>query len=302
MDFKLHEHVEKLMRKHIEDIGDSRSLKLYDKIPKGKRLRAKLILKIAGETKKAVELASVVELIHTASLLHDDVIDKASTRRGILSINHAFGNMTAIMLGDILYSKGFVELTHLPCEVARNVANSVVKLSIGELLDVKLATAFNSSQDVYFDMIYKKTASLIEASACSAALLANKDSDKYALYGKNLGLAFQIIDDVLDVTNSSEILGKPSFSDFKEGKTTLPYLYMYEKLNKNDKKKLLSCFGKTLNIDESNWMHEKLKTTGAVTRSIEYAKKLGVDALNAIKDENLPELEKIITDMIIRDF
>ena len=296
------EQVEALMRKHIESIGDSRSLELYDKVPKGKRLRAKLILKIAGETTEAVELASVVELIHAASLLHDDVIDEADTRRGVTSINHAFGNMTAIMLGDILYSKGFTKLTYLPNEVARSVADAVTKLSVGELLDVELASTFNHSQDAYFDMIYKKTASLIEASAFSAALLAGKDSDKYALYGRNLGLAFQVIDDVLDITSSSEVLGKPALNDFREGKTTLPYLYMYEKLNENDKEKLLSYFGKDLSEDESNWIKAKFEETGAVTKSIEYAKKLGYEALSAIKDENLPALEKIITDMIVRDF
>jgi octaprenyl-diphosphate synthase len=290
------------MREHIESIGDSRSLELYEKVPKGKRLRAKLILKIAGETKEAVELASVVELIHAASLLHDDVIDEADTRRGVTSINHEFGNMTAIMLGDILYSKGFTKLTYLPNEVARSVADAVTKLSVGELLDVELASSFNHSQEIYFDMIYKKTASLIESAAYSAAFIAGKDVEKYALYGKNLGLAFQVIDDVLDITSSSEVLGKPALNDFREGKTTLPYLYMYDKLNKEDKDKLLFFFGKDLSKDESNWIKAKFEETGAVVDSIEYAKKLGKEALEAIKDENSPALEKIITDMIVRDF
>ncbi len=296
------EKVEVLMKKHIESIEDSRSLELYEKVPKGKRLRAKLILKIASDSDEAVELASVVELIHAASLLHDDVIDEADTRRGVTSINHAFGNMTAIMLGDILYSKGFTKLTYLPNEVARSIADAVTKLSVGELLDVELAAAFNPSQDIYFDMIYKKTASLIEASAYSAAFIAGKNTDKYSLYGKNLGLAFQVIDDVLDITSSSDVLGKPALNDFREGKTTLPYLYMYEKLNENDKEKLISYFGKDLNIDQSNWIKSKFEETGAVQKSIEYAKKLGFEALNAIEDENSSELEKIIKDMIVRDF
>ena len=296
------EQVESLMRKHIESIGDSRSLELYDKVPKGKRLRAKLILKIAGGTKEAIELASVVELIHAASLLHDDVIDEADTRRGVTSINHAFGNMTAIMLGDILYSKGFTKLTYLPNEVARSVADAVTKLSVGELLDVELAAAFNTNQDVYFDMIYKKTASLIEASAFSAAVLAGKDTKKYELYGRNLGLAFQVIDDVLDITSSSEVLGKPALNDFREGKTTLPYLYMYEKLNEDDKTKLLFFFGKDLSEEQSSWIKTKFDETGAVAKSVKYAQKLGYEALEAIKDENLPDLEKIIKEMIVRDF
>jgi octaprenyl-diphosphate synthase len=296
------EQVEALMKKHIESIGDSKSLELYEKVPKGKRLRAKLILKIAGETDNAVVLASIVELIHAASLLHDDVIDEADTRRGVISINHQFGNMTAIMLGDILYSKGFTKLTYLPNEVARNVADAVTKLSVGELLDVELAATFNPNQDLYFDMIYKKTASLIEASAFSAAFLADKDTKKYALYGKNLGLAFQIIDDVLDITSSSEVLGKPALNDFREGKTTLPYLYMYEKLDNSDKEKLLSYFAKDLNEEQSSWIKMKFEETGAVKESIKYAQELGYEALRAIEDENMPDLEKIIKEMIVRDF
>jgi len=296
------EQVESFMRKNVESIGDSKSLELYDKIPKGKRLRAKLILKIAGESEEAIELASIVELIHAASLLHDDVIDEADSRRGVVSINSSFGNMTAIMLGDILYSKGFAQLTNLPQEVASCVANAVTKLSVGELLDVELSKEFNKSSDAYFDMIYKKTASLIEAAAFCAAFIAKKDTVKYSLYGKNLGLAFQIIDDVLDITSSSDILGKPALNDFKEGKITLPYLYMVEKLNENDKEKLLSLFGISLGDTDLLWIKEKFEETGAVSKSLEYAKNLGLEALNAIKDENAPDLEKIIKEMIVRDF
>jgi len=296
------EQVEILMKQHIESIGDSRSLELYNKVPKGKRLRAKLILKIANASQDALLLASIVELIHAASLLHDDVIDEADTRRGLTSINHEFGNMTAIMLGDILYSKGFTELTNLPSEVAQNVANAVTKLSVGELLDVQLASEFNANQDIYFDMIYKKTASLIESSAFSAAYLAKKDTRKYALYGKNLGLAFQIIDDVLDITSSSEVLGKPALNDFREGKTTLPYIYMYEKLNDEDKNKLISFFGKDLDEQESSWIRMKFEETGAVKEAVKYAQKLGYEALEGIQDENMPDLEKIIKEMIVRAF
>ena len=296
------EQVELLMKKHIESIADSKSLELFEKVPKGKRLRAKLIMKIAGETQEAINLASIVELIHAASLLHDDVIDDALTRRGVDSINAIFGNKTAIMLGDILYSKGFAELTKLPQEVSYSIANSVTKLSVGELLDVELANSFNDDIDLYFDMIYKKTASLIESAAFCAAFLAKKDVAKYSVYGKNLGLAFQIIDDVLDITQSSEVLGKPALNDFKEGKTTLPYLYMYNDINATDKSRLLNLFKKDLNKEEESWIKQKMAETKAVERSIEYAQKLGYEALRMIENENSPDLEKIIKEMIVREF
>ncbi len=296
------EKVESLMLAQVTSLESARSVELFHKVPKGKRLRAKLILKIAGASEDALKLASIVELIHAASLLHDDVIDDADTRRGQSSINAEFGDKTAIMLGDILYSKGFSELTLLPKEVAYSVSNAVALLSVGELLDVELSNAFNDNIESYFDMIYKKTASLIEASAKSAALLAGKNSDIYALYGKNLGLAFQIIDDVLDITQSSETLGKPSLNDFKEGKTTLPYLYMYEKLSLNDQQVLLSLFQKTLNENEASWIKEKMNETNAINLSINDARRLGLEALEAIKDEEDVGLASIIKEMIERNF
>ena len=296
------EKVESLMLAQVASLESARSVELFHKVPKGKRLRAKLILKIAGASEDALKLASIVELIHAASLLHDDVIDDANTRRGQSSINAEFGDKTAIMLGDILYSKGFSELTLLPKEVAYSVSNAVALLSVGELLDVELSATFNDNKESYFDMIYKKTASLIEASAKSAALLVGKNSDIYALYGKNLGLAFQIIDDVLDITQSSEILGKPSLNDFKEGKTTLPYLYMYEKLSPHDRQILLSLFQKTLNENEEAWIKDKMNETNAINLSINDARRLGFEALEAIKDEEDVGLASIIKEMIERNF
>ncbi len=296
------ETVETIMAKMVASLGDVRSVELFKKVPKGKRLRAKLILKIAGSSPEALKLSAIVELIHAASLLHDDVIDDANTRRGQLSINAEYGDKTAIMLGDILYSKGFSELSTLPNSVAFSISNAVALLSVGELLDVELSSSFNTNANVYFDMIYKKTASLIEASAKSAALLAGKNSEIYALYGRNLGLAFQIIDDVLDITQSSETLGKPALNDFKEGKTTLPYLYMYESLEVHDKKILLSLFQKTLNPEQIEWIKEKMNETNAMIKSIDYAKKLGFEALEAIAGEEDVGLTSIIKEMIERKF
>jgi octaprenyl-diphosphate synthase len=290
------------MLEMVSSLGDAISVELFHKVPKGKRLRAKLILKIAGATPEALKLAAIVELIHAASLLHDDVIDDAFTRRGEASINALFGNKTAIMLGDILYSKGFSELTFMPQSVSYSISHAVALLSVGELLDVELSQKFNDNLEIYFDMIYKKTASLIEASAHAAALLSGKNSQNYALYGKNLGLAFQIIDDILDITESSETLGKPSLNDFKEGKTTLPYLYMYAKLSMDEKQKLLSLFQKELNLEESAWIKAKMHETHAIVDAMNYAKNLGLEALEAIKNEEDVGLRSIITEMIERNF
>ncbi len=293
--------VETLMRESIAGL-DNHALSLFDKLPAGKRLRAKLILKIAGEGAKAQKLASIIELIHAASLLHDDVIDDANTRRGIASLNALYGNKTAIMLGDILYSKGFSELTSFSEEIAKTVADAVTMLSVGELMDVELSTSLQTDESRYFDMIYKKTAVLIEASASAAAQLADKDAAAFALYGKNLGLAFQIIDDVLDVTMDSETLGKPALHDYEEGKTTLPYIYLLAFLEGDDRKRLESLYKKPLSDDEAAWIKSLMMSSGAIQKSVTLAQELGYEALNAIKDEQNPELEAVIKNMIERDF
>ncbi len=119
-------------------------------------LRSKLILKIAGISEESIKLCAVVEMIHAASLLHDDVIDEADIRRGKPSINALFDNKTSIMFGDILYSKAFTQLSQMDKEIAYTVSNAVTLLSIGEMADVDLTQNFNTSYDKYFDMIYKK--------------------------------------------------------------------------------------------------------------------------------------------------
>ncbi|HIP02919.1 MAG TPA: polyprenyl synthetase family protein, partial [Campylobacterales bacterium] len=268
----------------------------------GKRLRAKLILKIAGENESSYKLAAIVEMIHAASLLHDDVIDESLTRRGSDSINALYGDKTAIMLGDILYSKGFLELVSYDREISEAISDAVAKLSVGEMMDVTLSENINLDQALYFEMIYKKTAVLIEATAKSAAYLSGKDAEAFALYGKNLGLAFQIIDDVLDITMSDLQLGKPSLADFKEGKTTLPYIYLFESLNQEDTQTLNALYKKELSGEESRWIRTKMQESGAVLKSIELAQKLGYEALEAIAFDKNSDLERVMREMIERDF
>jgi len=296
------EKIESLMSSYVQECGDD-ILDLYKKVPAGKRLRAKLVLKIAGESESSVKLASIIELIHAASLLHDDVIDDAKTRRGVESINSLFGNKSAIMLGDILYSKAYEKLVEFQSDISQAISQAVALLSVGELLDVKLSESVNLDKEKYFDMIYKKTAVLIEATARSAAILSGKDEEKYAVYGKNLGLAFQVIDDVLDVIQNDKTLGKPALNDFKEGKTTLIYIDLINSLDEKDRKKVLNFFKKELDDQQRQWLLMKVFQTGALKKSIDLAKSLGKEALEAVEgEENQIELQKVIRDMIEREF
>ena len=150
-------------------------------------------------------------------------------------------------------------------------------------------------------MIYKKTASLIEASAKAAAIIAGLDVDKYALYGKNLGLAFQMIDDILDITQDSATLGKPAMHDFVEGKVTIPYLLLHERIE--DKTRLESLYKKKLSEQESSWIKEQMQITNALNDSILQAKAIGNEAINAVIDEeNSQTLVMIMKAMIEREF
>ncbi|MEJ2373694.1 MAG: polyprenyl synthetase family protein, partial [Sulfurimonas sp.] len=149
--------VEEQISRLIQEIDYDEVSRLFGMLSGGKRLRAKLVLKIAKGHEDAPLLAAIVELIHAASLLHDDVIDEAMTRRGQASVNATEGSKTAVMLGDILYSKAFTELVVFDKMVAQTIAASVTALSKGEMMDVKMAESFNSDEQKYLDMLYLKT-------------------------------------------------------------------------------------------------------------------------------------------------
>jgi octaprenyl-diphosphate synthase len=294
--------VEETMAHFIAETAYSDAITMYQQLSAGKRVRAKLVLKIAGIQDDAIKLAAVIELIHAASLLHDDVIDEADTRRGSPSINALYGDFSSIMLGDILYSKGFYELITLGSDIAQSVSGAVTELSIGEMMDVRLGEQVNEEQSLYFSMIYKKTASLIESCCYSAALLAGYDPKAYGLYGKNLGLAFQIVDDILDITMDAATLGKPALNDYKEGKTTLPYIFLLESMQQDEREQLLSYFKRALSEQETAWLKSMFAKYHAVEKSIAVAKKLGAEALQSIEQYNDRSLEKIMNDVIQRDY
>jgi octaprenyl-diphosphate synthase len=294
------QEVKNQIKLFVQGCSHQRSLELLDLLAQGKMLRSKLILKIAEVNEQSIKLCAIVEMIHAASLLHDDVIDEADTRRGKPSINALFDNKTSIMFGDILYSIAFTQLSQMDKTIAYTVSNAVTLLSIGEMMDVELTKDFNTSYDAYMDMIYKKTASLIEASAKAAAILANKDENAFAKYGRNLGLAFQMIDDILDITQDSQTLGKPALHDFVEGKVTIPYLLLYKKLE--DKQSLVKLYKKPLNDEESNWIKIKMKETNALNESIKLAKDIANEALEAIKSEQNEDLVMIMKAMTEREF
>jgi len=294
------QRVEKEIQRLITECDYDEVTRLFNMLSGGKRLRAKLILKIAAEHKDAPLLAAIVELIHAASLLHDDVIDEADTRRGVASVNATDGSKTAVMLGDILYSKAFTELVNFDKDIAQTIAASVTALSKGEMMDVKMAEEFNTDEELYLEMLYLKTATLIEAAAKAAALLVGKDAEIHALYGRNLGLSFQIIDDILDITADEATLGKPAMNDFVEGKCTLPYIYLYEAQGEDERKRLLASHAKKIDASEIEWIKSQMDSNKTVERSFALAAKLSNEAKKALHEDD--DLVNILETMIKRSY
>jgi len=139
--------VKNQIKNFVEACSYPKALELLEKLSSGKMLRSKLILKIAGKSEDSIKLCAIVEMIHAASLLHDDVIDEANTRRGKPSINALYSNKTSIMFGDILYSRAFTELSQMHKNIAYHISNAVTQLSIGEMMDVDLANSFNITEE-----------------------------------------------------------------------------------------------------------------------------------------------------------
>lgn len=200
---------------------------------KGKRIRPLLIFLSAGlvgEINQRTFIgATMVELLHTATLIHDDVVDEAKERRGILSINAKWNNKIAVLLGDYLLAKGLlVSVENNEFEFLKILSNAVKLMSEGELLQIQTAKSLEISEERYFEIIYSKTASLISACCeigCLSASDSSEDRAKLKEFGRLIGLAFQIRDDIFDYEGSSGIIGKPVGNDIRERKVTLPLIY-----------------------------------------------------------------------------
>ncbi|TKX32127.1 polyprenyl synthetase family protein [Campylobacter estrildidarum] len=296
------EAIDDLIKQFLKELNYEPILEMLSNVRSGKKLRSKLLLAIAGESKESLKICAAIELIHLASLLHDDIIDESNLRRGSKSVNYEFGTKNALMLGDILYSKAFYELSQMNARFASIISDAVVKLAIGELMDVNLSKNFNTDKEKYLTMIYNKTAVLIEASAKCGAILAGYDESSFGEYGKNLGLAFQMVDDILDIKGDDKTLGKPAMADFKEGKTTLPYIYLFENLDKEEKVKLKNLFRKDLNEEENLWIKTRFKEKEILEKSVLEVKKYtknAIDAIDKYSNQKLKDIVKAITD---RDF
>jgi len=185
-----------------------------------------------GSNESSIRMATVMEFLHTATLVHDDVIDKAETRRNRPSINSEFGNQTAVLMGDWLYMSAFeTSLAERSLPILDILTAVTRRMTEGELLQLTLLGRTDVSEEQYFDVIARKTAYLFSACCEIGALLGGATPDQQAMmrdYGMNLGIAFQLIDDLLDFTSSEHVLGKPAGADLIEGKISLPLILLLQ--------------------------------------------------------------------------
>ena len=239
-----------LFEEHFKEAVKSR-VSLLDRIMqyivkrKGKQMRPMFVLlsaKLHGEINDAsYRAASLVELLHTATLVHDDVVDDATERRGMFSINALWKNKIAVLVGDYLLSKGLLlSLENKDFTILTILSNAVKKMSEGELLQIEKTRNLNFDESVYYEIINGKTASLL-ASSCAAgtsSVTGNEDTiQKMREFGENVGMAFQIKDDLFDYGEAK--IGKPTGNDIKEKKLTLPLIHILQKVSPSLKKEII---------------------------------------------------------------
>ena len=308
VDEKLALVEEKIKLKLSSKVGLVDEMTSYHLRTGGKRLRALLTLgtaKICGYSKgsRDVNLAACVELIHTATLMHDDVIDNSEIRRGKKTINSIWGNQSSILVGDYLLSRCFemmVEDGNL--EILKLLSSTSAEISQGEVLQLQHKGEIDMLEETYLKIISAKTASLFAAATKVGSILANKENKvKEALefYGKNLGLTFQIADDMLDYNSEIKFFGKKIGNDFYEGKVTLPIILLYQKANNNEKVKLKKLFEKNKRDEEDLkkvlLMIKNYNIISACHTKAEYFINLASNSLSIFEDTKEKEILKNLT-------
>ena len=220
----------------------------------GKRVRPILVIltaKLCGyKNEKHISYAAIIEFIHTATLLHDDVVDNAQTRRGSSTANIVWGNEPSVLVGDFLYSKSFELMAedgnH---EILKTISKATTALSEGEILELLKTSDIDTREEEYFEIIGNKTAVLFSAACEIGAILGNIDKEKRLSlknFGYNLGIAFQLTDDMLDYISCDNILGKHVGTDLKEGKVTLPLIHTLKLTNEKEKTSIKKVLDKNI--------------------------------------------------------
>lgn len=299
----------KKIERYLKEAVDSDSVLLNETSLKtleagGKRLRPALVL-ISGnvgvyDIDKLVPAAVSVELIHTATLVHDDVLDGASVRRGFSTINTSYGRSTAVSTGDFIFGKALAYLAKYDdSRVMEVMVPTTLALSVGEIQQIKTAYSINQTIDDYLTKIKNKTASLFSTCCRLGALVGGaeeKEIEMLGLYGENLGIAFQIYDDVLDISGKESSMGKSVGTDLRDGTLTMPVFFALEETSESDElKKIVKS--KDVSDDELEKAIGIINNTNALERAKNFARSYVEKSVEAVKDIDnrklFNDLEKI---------
>lgn len=279
---------------------------------KGKKIRPLLVLlssKVAGEVSdRSYRGAAMVELLHTATLVHDDVVDNAETRRSFPSINAVWKNKVAVLMGDYLLSRGLmIAVYQKDFDFLKVITDTVKRMSEGELLQISKTRKLNNDEETYFRIISDKTASLFSTCCEIGALASTTDEEKVKSlreFGENLGMAFQIRDDILDYIGSKSVFGKPLGGDIKEKKLTLPLIHALSKAPSDERKKIISSIksgAKKVNVESVISFVQKYD---GISYADQVAKEYADKAINNLKpfgdSESKLSLESLVSFVIER--
>jgi octaprenyl-diphosphate synthase len=272
---------------------------------KGKQMRPMFVLlcaRLGGEiTTATYRAASLVELLHTATLVHDDVVDESLERRGFFSVNALWKNKVAVLVGDYLLSKGLLlSLNNNDFKVLQILSEAVKLMSEGELLQIEKSRNLNLNEDIYYNIIKGKTASLLSSACGAGASTTFSDEEnikKIQQFGENVGMAFQIKDDLFDY--SEENIGKPTGIDIKEKKLTLPIIYTLNHCDKQLRKKIIYTI-KNENRDKEkvNYVVEVVKNSGGITYATEKMLAFRDNALELLHEFEYSETRDALEDLV----
>lgn len=277
----------------------------------GKRLRPLIVL-LAARTlgyhgPQHVHCAAIVEFIHTATLLHDDVVDSSARRRGRDTANTVFGNQASVLVGDFLYSRAFQMMVAVGrMRIMQILADATNTIAAGEVMQLMNVHDPDINEESYRQVIYRKTARLFEAGAQIAAVLADRDPRDEAVmirYGQNLGTAFQLIDDALDYDAAPEELGKNLGDDLAEGKATLPLIYAMEKGTDSQRRMIRSAITGDHGLQRLADIQAVIETTGALRYTVERAQDAAdqaIDALAGVPDSDYRQAMIAIAEFAVK--
>lgn len=257
----------------------------------GKRLRPLLVLlgsrALAYDGDQHIRAAAIIEFIHTATLLHDDVVDASDRRRGRHTANHVFGNQASVLVGDFLYSRSFQMMVQIgDMQVMDILADATNTIAAGEVMQLMNVHDPDTTEERYLEVIHRKTARLFEAGAAIAAVLAGQPREvreRMAVYGRNLGAAFQLVDDALDYQASPDELGKDLGDDLAEGKPTLPLIHAMSN-GTPEQRRLIRTAIENGGLDNLAPVQAAIESTGALKYTAARAQRAADEAIAALDD------------------